>query len=253
MPPEEVAEPVTATENLETPVSIDPKDQMIAMLEQQLRQRDETSRAFEERFNQLESTIKTNVPKETVIEDAQAFFAKPHEQVRDIVRREIAEAVAPLKEFTQSLGRESAYDKLKNTFRNDAQFKDIFPEIEGAVDTMVSKQKGEINQSTMMTIVLSAIGAKHVTGGFKPTSNEIAAAIAAPTAKVDSVTPPHLRPAPPRAPAGNQGNEKTYSENEKRLMREQGFTPAQWEAANALNSNEVTTFDKEAVFGKKAS
>lgn len=155
-------------------------------------------------------------------EDASAFLNKPRSIIRDIVQKEINQAIEPLKQFTSTLKMQSDYDKLKNRYRNDPRFKDVFPKIENAVDNLM--QNAPATEENMQLAVLAAVGSAHV--GMISGVN----LSTPPTPPKPGVfTPAHLKPSGAKGGGDGDGSDggkklRPLTELEARVARDNNLT-----------------------------
>ena len=175
-------------------------------------------------------------------EQKQRFFSNP----MDVLREEISNAVKPLMDFTQTFKQQSEYDKLKDKYRNDPRYSQLFPHIESYVDQILANS--EKNEQTLRTAVLVAIGAAQ-TGEIKiPVGNNGGRQTAPQNTPPNNnnqnpnnmTVPAHLRSTPPAVPVNNNNNQKpVLTELEKRLARERGMSEDEWARFRDMPSHEV--------------
>lgn len=223
------------------PLQEDPSREMAALYGEVIREK-------EARIKQLEAQQQQKQEPE-LTPDAQKnrFFNEP----MTVLREEIQKTIAPLVQFTQTFQNQQVYDKIKNRFRVDPRFKDIFPSVESTVDHIMSQS--EVTEQNVNAAVLSAIG-MYTTGLIPTTNQQTSSRSAAPQnpqsqQKRDVVTPPHLRPAAPASPSGEKKKEgRELTENERRLARASKMTDEQYLNFIDVDPSSVATYkgDKDA-------
>lgn len=177
-------------------------------LSEQLRQAQEQGSALSERLKKLETP-----PPPSQEESTKKFYADPVGETRGIIRQELQETVAPLLDFVREFKGNNKYDQLKNKWRRDARFTAIFDSYEAYIDRAL--QNIEPTDAAMLSVLTSIAGS--VSLGL------ISSGQPAPGGNPVPVTPPHIRPSPPPAPKP-QKKERIISEEQRRLMRENGMT-----------------------------
>lgn len=161
---------------------------------------------------------------------AEEFFADPV----SVIRSEITSQIAPLNEFSAQVRRDTEYNKLKNRFLADAQFGPAVQKLGTYLDDLMSKLEPTVeNMRNSITQLYGQLALTNPEFFAPPKKDE--------TPKEDTppkmVTPPHLRPSGAPSASKEVPKEKTYTENERRLMREANMTPEQWEAAMNAPAN----------------
>ena len=187
---------------------------------------DNVLREKEAELQRLRDQLETKpvVPELTPDEQKQKFFNNP----MDVLRQEINAALSPLLDFASGVRKETEYDRLKTRFKNDARYSDVFPQIEGYVDQIMSKS--EMTDQNMRTAILVAIGALH-SGEIVPTATQTSTQTTTQTNNTNQnriVTPPHLRSSPPNAPKTTKKSNVVLTELEKRLARERGMSESDY-------------------------
>lgn len=172
-------------------------------------------------------------------EQKQRFFNNP----MDVLREEMTKAMAPVLEITQQFRSQSTYDNLKQRYRNDPRYAQIFPRIEGYVDQIMST--AEKNENTLKTAVLVAIGALQ-TGEIKdttPAQNQNRQTPTNDNQQHNNMTvPAHLRSTPPSMPTNdNRPQKPVLTELERRLAKERGMSEEDWALFRDMPSNTVAT------------
>lgn len=141
-------------------------------------------------------------------EDAsREFFENPIE----LLRAEISRAIEPINTKFAEDRRRTDYADLKRKMKLDPRFADL-DQIEAQFDDMMKNQ--ELNENLMIAVYYSAYGMAAKAGKLNtaPDPN--------PPTPRSVVTPPHLRPTPPAAPAPiNNANLRPLTENEETIRR----------------------------------
>jgi hypothetical protein len=141
------------------------------------------------------------------------FYADPV----NAVKRLMEEAVAPLKEAAQGLAYGSAYEKLKNKYRNNPKFKSVFEKAEHLIDDAMGKV-APTEQNLQFTLY-SIRGA----AAFGDLGNDInfdEKPIAPVIPPVSGAIPPSASPRPePQVPKMRQ-----LTESEKRLAKSRNLS-----------------------------
>lgn len=232
--------PATQDTPTSTP-SIDPN--ILALYNNTLAEKDRQVREALARVEALETKLSAP-PQRTKEEESKEFFDNPVE----LIRREIRAAIAPIQNDIGAFRTESTYAKLKREMRSDPRFKDL-DKVEREFDGLMQNQNAEPN--TMIAAYYAAYGmvaANDPKRLFAPASSESTTPPASP--KVDNViTPPHLRPSAPPAPAPikTQTNRRELTENERMLMRINGIkSEEEWWALMDARPENVTSTKVEA-------
>jgi hypothetical protein len=161
----------------------------------------------------------------------------------ELIRREIQASIAPLNNQVAQFQRAAQIDEYKRRMKMNPQFaqfmnnEKFIPYFENLLN-----QTQQINDNSAYAAYMAAVGMFVQSPDYNP--NPTPAPIAQPTHHSQTVpTPPANRPAPPQQIPNNQnrGPQKTYTENEKLLMRMRKMTPEQWEAELALSPSQVVT------------
>jgi hypothetical protein len=202
-------------------------------LEQELRRRDDEAR-------QREQNTPPSVPDVNPTE----FWNKPLPHIAQIIREETRKAVQPLYEFKTQIENQNKYEMVKNRFKVDPRYRDIFPKIEGIVDQLMLQSGAEPSDNMMNATILSAIGALH-TGQIPgvtldtPTTNA-PANLNQPENNTNAatnqqgnrpvITPAHLRPNPVSQNLGGDQKPKLreLTELEARIARENSMTKEEY-------------------------
>lgn len=214
-----------------------PDQNIIALYDNVLREKEAELQRLRDQLTAQPQTPPT--PPPTAEEQRQRFFNNP----MDVLREEIQTAVSPLLEFTKGIKKETEYDRLKNKYKADPRYTEVFPHIEGYVDQIMSRS--EVNDANIRTAILVAIGALHsgeissagTSNGSSPQNRQPLQNNNQPKTVV---TPPHLRSTPPAAPKSNKSQQApVLTELEKRLAREKGMSPEEYVKFRDAKAGEV--------------
>lgn len=209
------------------------------------------ARAQEGRINELVGRVDAlSAPKDPTPASPdskalnQAFYEKPFETVRDVVRREVSEAIAPLKEFTSSFAAGNELDRLKMELKADPRLAAVFQIGEAHIDQLV---RNALNGGAKLTRELIMGAVSSVKGGIDlgwisagPLAPPGAPAPAGGPAP-EPIIPPHLRPSAPPAPGPGDVKPKLrdLTEEEARLARENKLTPEEYLRALDMPAGQV--------------
>lgn len=208
----------------------DPKDRYISVLEATLR---DSNRQLQEMANRSSAPAPAPASAPSAEDLKQQFYNDPVTTTRSIVEEALNRTIAPLNDFVRGLRIEgSPYDRLLTKFKSDPRFAPALqdPAVSAAVEQIMGAT--ELNEINMQSAIVHAIGLKSMglLGTMTGTPSAPAPAPAstpAPTPSPSTVLPPHVRPSGPPAPRADASNGKparrALTENERRLMREQGF------------------------------
>jgi hypothetical protein len=185
-------------------------------------------------------------PQRDITADREQFFSDPvgmiDSRVGDIVGRQLEKALAPILQVTQRFSVNSEYEGIKNRLKLDPRFKTALsdPEIEAAVDQVVAGANGPVTEQGVQTAILSAAGAKQLGFlGTRPNNNNNNNNVN----NNQNNTPPHMRPsnAPTTEPPKKGKNRPPLDENQRTIMRINGFTTEEeyWQWME-MPANEVT-------------
>ncbi len=195
--------------------------EVIAVYDQVLREQAEELRRLRE-----EVTRRNAPPPPTSDEQKQRFFNNP----MDVLREEIQAGIAPILEITKGFKAQTEYDVIKNKFKNDPRYAEIFPSIESYVDQIMAKS--EKTETNMRTAVLVAAGALQTGEIPRQSSNNPAPKVPVNTNtntnQNTQVTPAHLRSTPPAPPVPDNKPKIVMTELERRLAREQRMTDEEY-------------------------
>jgi len=209
------------------------------------------ARAQESRLNQLAGELETlkTKPAAPATPDMGAlnkgFYEKPFETTQEIVRREISEAIAPLKEFASAFSANSELDRIKNEFRGDPRIAQVFALGEVHIDELVNRA---VRGGAKLTRELVMGAVANVKGGLDMgwiqvgAGAPIPAALPAPGGGPSPLSPPHLRPSAPPAPGPGDTKPKLrdLTEEESRLARENKMTQEEYLRALNMSAGAVT-------------
>lgn len=176
----------------------------------------------------------------------QEFYNDPAGATRRTIREELETTVKPLLDFVQEFKGQGLLGTLKAKMKADARFAPHWDAaVEQAVDETLSRlQPSQINEQTMQSAVVQAIGLKTMgllSGSTAPAPTPAPSPTPTPT-RVPS-TPPHMRPSAPPAPGSGNGAKKLrpLTENEERLRREQKMSHEEYLFWLDVPANEVAT------------
>jgi hypothetical protein len=228
-------------------------ERLLALYEQGMREAHQRASRLQDQLDQQDRTRREAVHNEPPVVpeiSASEFWNKPLPHIAQIIRDETRKAVQPLYEFKQQVENQTKYDHVKNRFKADPRYREIFPKIENIVDQMMNGQ--DPNDALMNATILSAIGALH-TGQLPGVTLEAPAnnnnrgepPVREQPANQGServVTPPHLRPSPmQQQQQDNKPKLRDLTELEDRLRRENGQTKEEFLGWLDLPATEVAT------------
>lgn len=201
---------------------------------------------------------RVEAPKPPVPDPAaqtKGFYDKPIESVTEIVRREINEAIAPLKGFVSAYTTNDELSKMKNELRINPNIAKVLDVGEAYVDRLISEatSKGApLTREMVMGAVASVKGGIDL--GWIQSNGGTAPAPPAPPAGGGNPpppnAPPHLRPSAPPAPAAGAPKKlRDLNEEERRLARENKLSDEEYLLALDMPAGAVTNLD--AWGGKK--
>lgn len=187
---------------------------------------------FEERQNRLRSEaelrqareelarMRSSAPPTNLLEEGDVF--KDPEKLMSRIQGEIQRSVAPLNSFISEFTRKDRYNALKvdAKSRMNQQQLFIFSQVEPYMDRQFyNNPQLQPDPDTFNTVFQNVVGFITTNGGFRAPDNT------SPRPNISSnnnppVIPPTVRPHP--APAGTVSNfdESSFTENERRLARE---------------------------------
>lgn len=214
-----------------TPSATDQKDRYIGILEASLR---EQNKQIQELMTTRPAAPAAPPAAPDPEKEKQDFYNDPAGTTRRIVNDALAESIAPLRDFVKGLKIDgSPFSNMMAKFKADVRFVDALndPQVVAAVETIMSK--AELTEVNMQSAIVHAVGLKGMgllgTVVSAPAAPPTPAPAPAPTPTPapSTVLPPHVRPSaaptPAPAPSGNGTQRPPLTENQRRLMREQGF------------------------------
>lgn len=214
-----------------TPSATDQKDRYIGILEASLR---EQNKQIQELMTTRPAAPAAPPAAPDPEKEKQDFYNDPAGMTRRIINDALAESIAPLRDFVKGLKIDgSPFSNMMAKFKADVRFVDALndPQVVAAVETIMSK--AELTEVNMQSAIVHAVGLKGMgllgTVASAPAAPPTPAPAPAPTPTPapSTVLPPHVRPSaaptPAPAPSGNGTQRPPLTENQRRLMREQGF------------------------------
>ena len=210
------------------------------------------TRAQEARITELAGKVETLVTRPAAptapVPDAaelnKGFYEKPYETTREIVRREIKEAIEPLTGFVHAFSSNSELEVIKKEFKADPRLAQVFELGEPSIDHLVNQAVSK-GVKLSRELVMGAIA--NVKGGIELGWIGTGSAPAAPSAPSaprpgEPIIPPHLRPSAPPAPGPLDTKPKLrdLTEEEKRLARENKMSDEQYLRALDMPASAVT-------------
>lgn len=229
-PPTSSSSETPPTETPPAPAT-DSKDRYIGILEETLR---ESNRQIQQLMSAPPKPATPAPAAPSPEEEKQRFYNDPMGATRDIVESALKDAIAPLNAFVRGLKIDgSPFSQMMAKFKADARFASTLndPQIIAAVERIMDQS--ELTEINMQSAIVHASGLKGmgllgtVVPGSSGTPATPAPAPAAPTPAPSTVLPPHVRPSaaptPAPAPNGSQPSRPPMTENQRRIMREQGF------------------------------
>jgi hypothetical protein len=243
--------PAPSPTNPFSQLSVEEKDRMLLQQAQTIRAGAQKQAEFDAKLKEMSDKINAPPPLDTGKLNKD-FFSAPHTNIRDLIREELKESIAPLIEFKDQVSAQTNYDRLKAEFKADPRFKDILavPSVESMLDEAVAATPN-ITKGGLYGVLVGIRGAMEVGDIPKPGGG------AAPVGRSpsDISVPPHLRPSPPPLPDDEtKGKDKVreLTENERRLAREKGMPSEEYlawidEAATSVSESKIGIKSKEEV------
>lgn len=188
----------------------------------------------------LELQQQRNTPTPAPEVTAEQFFTNPMAHLNAAIQAQIA----PLQRDAALLTRMNAYGRLKQQLQETEQYGKWVKMFSANLDQIFENPNVGVTAQNMITIINSMIG--NAVSANPALLNTPAPINTPETPKV--ITPPHLRPSsspsstPTNAP---RTNKKNYTEEEKRLMRENKMTEEQWEHFTTTGNMPGTGMPKE--------
>lgn len=177
----------------------------------------------ERRANEARSELETlrRAPTAPPVSDPSSadFFADPMSHTRNLVRDELARAVAPLNQLALETRNASAYAQIKNQIRIDPRFAPHMASIEPLLD-QEAQYLNEVTMNSVGTLAVNILG-RIVIGaipGFAPTVANT------PTRQVPPVAVPPSAPTVPRTVP----TAITLTEDQLKIARLWGMSPEQY-------------------------
>ncbi len=222
-------------------MSQDHKDRMLSFYMRAGGEQEKRIRELTERVERVEAP---KPPTPDSAAQTKGFYDRPVESVTEIVKREINEAIAPLKGFVQAYSTNDELSKIKNELRGNPSIARVLDVGESYVDNLVSgaTSKGAPLTREMVMGAISSVKGGIDLGWIQPSGVPAAPAPAAGGGNpVPPNTPPHLRPSAPPAPApGAPPKLRDLSEEERRLARENKMSDAEYLKALDMPAGSVT-------------
>lgn len=227
--PDSTPEPTQPTNQPPAPAT-DPRDRYVGVLEATLR---EQNRQIQELMNARPAAPAPAAPAVDQEEEKQRFYNDPVNTTRSIIEQSLKEAIAPLNEFVRGLKIEGTpYMNMLARFKADPRFSAALQDgqVLNAVEQIMNK--AELSEVNMQSAIVHAMGLKTmgllntVAPSNEPAPTPAPAPAPAPANNGGTVVPAHVRPsaAPTPQPSNNNAPRRPpLTENQRRLMREQGF------------------------------
>lgn len=205
------------------------EQRLLAAQEQMLRDQAQQIKAMQGRLEKMEAP-----PPVPTADQDRKYWESPTTVIKELLAAELEKTVAPINARLNTQTSESEYDKAKKKLREE--YKDIWDKIEPSIDQW---SNGHIASGQPLTEDLLNIAAMTASGAYyrgKLGNGTIPmpapAPAPAPTPSGGIVTtPPHLRPSAPVIPGHESpapAETRELTENERRLAKERGQTPAQY-------------------------
>ncbi len=200
---------------------VDNSAEIMRAYQAQLLEANQRARAAQEEAERLRQE-KNNQPAHVPTpEEERKFFDTPKATVAEIVRKEVADAIAPLNAFTRNAGRVQAYNDLKDQMRKNVAGFPYLTQIEHLIDQAMSNAP-TIDANSIVAAYNQALGYYISTGGNLLNTSQGAPVNNTPKPAVAPL-PPHARVTPPIPAPGGGGNGKVklreLNENEKKIAR----------------------------------
>lgn len=188
------------------------------------------------------------IPPVTPLEPGDVF--QNPELFRNRINQDMANTVAPINNFMQEMQRERNYNRLKSSIKaqNPGQAASL-AQIEHLIDNefLHNNTTLSIDPMTFANVVRTIVGGLYLQGAFNQPNQ--------PNQSTPPVIPPNTRPSAPlpRTTSAPKFDESSLSENERRLMREQGMTVEEFITMRDTPPNEVTTVWKAILQKRKGA
>jgi hypothetical protein len=172
------------------------------------------------------------------------LWARPTDSIRGIVREELEQSVAPLRQFVSTFQGADQYSRAKNKFKNDPRYKPVFDKAEAYIDEMMkgqNYQSEEELEGSLRATLLSVVGAVNL--GLLPgvSFSGDAPVTTPPSGGGSMTTPAHIPPSPPPGAPPKTPARRELTENERRLAREWKMTPEEFLDWQDLDSTKVAS------------
>lgn len=229
------------------PTQPQPDPNILSAYQQQLL---EQSRENQRLQRELENARR--VPEQPITpEKEKDFFDKPMTSMAELVRKEMAQQIAPINAFTAQIQRQQAYDSLKNQMRNNAQFPHLVS-VEGLLDQIMQSAQ-QIDANTVIAAYNTALG-YYVSNGGQLSQQPNTQAPQTPN-RPNVPNPPHIRSSPPSITPQQGRKIRALNENEKKIARFNGFTDEEYlvytEELSPREVAHITDEELKARIGKK--
>lgn len=241
--PEQAAQTPSPTGQTSSPSTSQPfqGENSFALMRQLLQEKERQIQQLQQQQQQPQQ------PQKSADELKQEFYNNPVA----VIQNEVRNAIAPLNDFMLQFRQQDEYSRIKNNYRNNPQFAQIFPSIEPLLDQAM--QGAPVNDANVRTAIFSILGAAQV--GLVQLSGQqhqqqmqqaqqpVPANNQPPVNPV--VTPPHLRPSAPQAPVPqqNQTQVRQLTELERRLARENNMSDAEFLQHLYAQPNEILSLN----------
>jgi len=169
-----------------------------------------------QRVQELERTKQVEIKN-----DPTQFLANPQQEVTQIVKRELAEAIAPLNQFAQQFQNQNLYGQIKSQLRIQQGLDKVMPQVEGYLDQQYI-HLNPLNAGAVAGLMMTILG--QIQAGFL-------APLVAQTQTITTGKPlpnPSLVPSPPKVPDKQPDTAVELTENQRRVARIQGMTDAEY-------------------------
>lgn len=159
--------------------------------------------------------VSTQTPPKTV--ESAEYFADPVSHTRNLIREELAQAVAPLNELARQTQNQNTYMQVKQQLRMHPQLGPHFAAIESVLD-QEARYLNQIDVNSVGALAVNIIGRANL--GMIP-----GVALGAPARPV---APPQVPPAAPRNVPTAPTTPVELTEDQRRLARMNGMTDEQY-------------------------
>lgn len=194
-----------------------------------LAEQNQARQRLEQELEQLRNR-QNQQPAPTPEQDVELLTTNP----RELIRQEIQSSIAPLNQQAQQWTRASEIERYTRLMKSNPQYQfmqnpKFLPYFENVLAQTPQLNDGSVYAAYLASVGLFVQSPDYITQAPQTPPQQ---PIAQPTHHNQTVpTPPSNRPANPIAvPRNNQQPKKTYTENERLLMRINNMTEEQWEA-----------------------